>query len=55
MSVALFLHECVLKAPSVSIALVIGLCLAAAGVHLFLSVKGWISQKKEDMSECLAF
>lgn len=39
----------------VSIALTIGLCLAAAGFHLFLSVKGQISHTKEDMSECLAF
>lgn len=39
----------------VSIALTIGLCLAAAGFHLFLTLKERITHKKEDMSECFAF
>lgn len=49
-----FLMGLMLSFSLVSIALTIGLCLAAAGFHVFLSVKGWISHKKEDMSEWLA-
>lgn len=39
----------------VSIALTIGLCLAAAGFHLFLTIKERITHQQEDLSECFAF
>lgn len=51
-----FLHSLIMDTYIlVSIALTIGLCLAAAGCHIFMTVKGCCTNKREDMSEYIAF
>ena len=39
----------------VSIAITIGLCLAAAGWHLFTTLKGYLTHTRQDMTDCFAF
>ena len=39
----------------VSIAITIGLCLAAAGWHLFMTLKGYLTHARQDVMDCFAF
>lgn len=40
---------------SVSIALTIGICLGAAGFHLYLAIKEHVTHVKEDMANAFSF
>lgn len=47
---------CFYLQPQVSIAITMGLCLAAAGWHLFMNLKGHLSHRKQqDTTDCFAF
>lgn len=46
---------CSLHDSKVSIAITIGLCLAAAGWHLFMTMKGYLTHTRQDVMDCFAF